>query len=163
MLGVQRLEKADLYTRQASMVRALLILPTGLAMLKSRSVLIVDDDEALLEILAERLRGEGFEVWTACDGAHGYSCYSQRPTELVITDIQMPVLNGLEMMRYIRAINPFVKTVYVSGALREFWTVLEVERQEFGAVVLDKPFSSEKLFTLIGCRPTDRTERERRL
>jgi YesN/AraC family two-component response regulator len=75
----------------------------------------------------------------------------------------MPVLNGLEMMRYIRAINPFVKTVYVSGALREFRTVLEVERQEFDAVILDKPFSSEKLFTLIGCRPTDRTEWARRL
>jgi DNA-binding response OmpR family regulator len=147
------------------MVRGLLINSRkGLHMHKHkpRSVLIVDDDEALLEILAERLRMEGFEVWTACDGAHGYSCYSQRPTELVITDIQMPVLNGLDMMRYIRAINPFVKTIYVSGAVREFRASLEFEGQEFGAAVLDKPFSSEKLFTLIGCRPTDRAERERR-
>jgi DNA-binding response OmpR family regulator len=117
---------------------------------KRRSVLIVDDDESLLEILAERLRTEGFEVWTACDGAHGYSCYCRRPTELVITDIQMPVLNGLDMMRYIRAINPVVTTIYVSGAVGEFCLPLEVERRKFGAVVLDKPFSSEKLFTAIG-------------
>jgi YesN/AraC family two-component response regulator len=130
---------------------------------KPRSVLLVDDDEALLEILAERLRAEDFEVRTASDGADGYSCYSERPTDLVITDIQMPVLNGLDMMRYIRALNPFVKTIYVSGAVREFRALLEFEREEFGAAVLDKPFSSEKLFTLLGRRPADTTERERRL
>ena len=76
---------------------------------------------------------------------------------------RQPVLNGLDMMRYIRALNPFVKTIYVSGAVREFRALLEFEREEFGAAVLDKPFSSEKLFTLLGRRPADTTERERRL
>lgn len=131
-------------------------------MVKPRSVLIVDDDEALLEILAERLRAEGLEIWTACDGAHGYACYCRTPTDLVITDIQMPVLDGLDMMRYIRGVNPAVKTIYISGAVKQFRARLEAERQTFGAVVLDKPFSSDILFTLIGCRPADAARQERR-
>lgn len=131
-------------------------------MVKPKSVLIVEDDEALLEILAERPRAEGLEIWTACDGAHGYACYCRRPTDLVITDIQMPVLNGLDMMRYIRSVNPSVKTIYVSGAVKQFRARLEAERQTFGAAVLDKPFSSEMLFALIGCRPADGAQQERR-
>jgi DNA-binding NtrC family response regulator len=110
-----------------------------------RNVLVVEDDEALCQIVEARLRAEGFEVWTARDGVHGYSCYLYHPTELVVTDVQMPELNGFAMMRCIRAINPGVRAVYITGAADRFRADLEFERRQFGAVVIEKPFSREKL------------------
>ncbi|HZA55746.1 MAG TPA: response regulator [Candidatus Udaeobacter sp.] len=125
-----------------------------------RSVLVVDDDDALRQILEERLRSEGFEVRSAPDGLHGYSCYFQYPTELVVTDVQMPELDGLQMMRAIRAINPSVKAIYLTGATEQFRFPLELERQKFGAAVLSKPFSTESFMALIGCGPAEVTEGE---
>jgi|GraSoiStandDraft_60_1057301.scaffolds.fasta_scaffold01765_5 CheY-like chemotaxis protein len=133
------------------MVQGLLhYLDRGLiAVRKPRKVLFVEDDDALRQVFEEKLRAEGFEVWTACDGLQGYSCYFRHPTDLVVTDIQMPELDGFQMMRCIRGINPSVKTVYVTGAAERFRALLEQEKQEFGAVIIEKPFSSEKLVTVI--------------
>jgi CheY-like chemotaxis protein len=115
------------------------------------SVLVVDDDDALRQILEERLRSQGFEVWSAADGVHGYSCYFRHPTEWVVTDVQMPALDGLQMMRAIRAINPLVKAIYLTGAVEQLRSPLERERQKFGAAVLSKPISTERLMALISC------------
>jgi len=113
-----------------------------------KSILIVDDEEAVTGMMADFFRSEGFEVQTALSGVHGYSCYFRHPTEWVVTDIQMPDLDGIEMMRCIRAINPSVKTVYVSGAVDRFRSVLESEKQQFGAIVLNKPFPVQELTRL---------------
>jgi DNA-binding NtrC family response regulator len=116
---------------------------------KSLNVLLVEDDDALRQIMEEKLRAEGFEVRTACAGTQGYSSYLRHPTELVVTDIQMPELDGFQMMRCIRDINPSVRTIYVTGARERFRLRLELERQQFGAVIIEKPFSSDKLLRAI--------------
>src|SRR5688572_28815280 len=69
-------------------------------------ILVVDDDENLGHIMAETLIAAGYEVQTADDGLHGYLRYLEQQPEIVLTDIEMPELDGLEMMRCIRAINP---------------------------------------------------------
>jgi DNA-binding response OmpR family regulator len=117
--------------------------------------LVVDDEEALTGMIADFFRSEGFEVLTALNGVHGYACYFHHPTEWVVTDIQMPDLDGIEMMRCIRAINPSVKTIYVSGAVDRFRSVLEREIQQFGAIVLKKPFSVQELTRLATAGPAD--------
>ena len=113
------------------------------------SVLLVDDDESLTRVIAELLRSKGFGVWTADNGLRGYTAYLRHPTEFVVTDIQMPELNGIEMMRCIRAINSAVKAIYTSGGLDRFSAELKVEEREFAAVVLIKPFSSRDLLKAI--------------
>src|SRR3989337_254431 len=83
-------------------------------------VLVVDDDENLGQIMAETLIAAGYEVQTADDGLHGYLSYLEQQPEIVLTDIQMPELDGLEMMRCIRAVNPNVKAIYISGAVGQY-------------------------------------------
>lgn|SRR5262245_59140264 len=115
--------------------------------------LVVDDDESLAQIVALMLRAAGFEVETAHNGIDGYWTYRRNPTDWVVSDIQMPELNGLGMMRWIRSHNPRVKTIYMSGEVEKFKTALTQETQEFGAKVLLKPFSKENLMKHIFTAP----------
>jgi DNA-binding response OmpR family regulator len=108
-------------------------------------VLVVDDDENLGQIMAETLIAAGYEVQTADDGLHGYLRYLDQQPEIVLTDIQMPELDGLEMIRCIRTINPNVKAIYISGAISHYQEALISEWKEYGALVLNKPFSRNDL------------------
>lgn len=108
-------------------------------------VLVVDDDENFSQIMAETLMAAGYEVQTADDGLHGYLLYLDQQPEIVLTDLQMPELDGLEMIRCIRAINPNVKAIYISGAISQYREALKTEGKEYGALVLNKPFSRHDL------------------
>jgi CheY-like chemotaxis protein len=112
---------------------------------RRESVLIVEDDEGLAEVIALALRAEGFEAQTARDGMDGYASYSHHPTDWVVTDIQMPQLDGIGMMQSIRTINPRVRAIYMSGAVDEYRVPLEREARQFAAKVLRKPFSRNHL------------------
>jgi DNA-binding response OmpR family regulator len=111
----------------------------------SQTALIVDDDERIADLVASMLRAEGFEVRTAQNGVQGYSSYFRNPTDWIITDVQMPELDGVEMVRCIRAINPSVKVLYMSGAVDEYRSPLDREAQQYSAKILRKPFSKQSL------------------
>ena len=117
------------------------------------SVLIVEDDDNLAQIIALALRAEGFEAQTAHDGIDGYASYSRHPTDWVVTDIQMPELDGIGMMECIRAINPRVRAIYMSGAVDEYRALLERETKQFAARVLRKPFSRSRLIEQLSTEP----------
>jgi DNA-binding response OmpR family regulator len=115
-------------------------------------VLVVDDDENFGQIMAETLIAAGYEVQTADDGLHGYLRYLNQQPEIVLTDIQMPELDGLEMIRCIRTINPNVKAIYISGAITQYQEALISEWKDHGALILNKPFSRKDLLaSMNGC------------
>jgi DNA-binding response OmpR family regulator len=114
--------------------------------LSRQTILIVDDDELLAGMLTELLREEGYQVSTARNGLHGYSIYPKHQAETVLADIEMPGLDGFEMMRCIRGINPSVRTIYMSGASGQHRRTLVTEVQKFGATVLRKPFDALDFF-----------------
>ncbi len=60
-------------------------------------LLVVDDDEDIRDVLAEVLRGEGHEVRVACNGREGLPLVYARKPDLVLLDVEMPVLTGPEM------------------------------------------------------------------
>jgi len=68
-----------------------------------KSILIVDDDPAVLTIMKDELTSEGFEVDTAKDGRAGLQKTLQGNPDLVILDLMMPFMDGLEVLREIRA------------------------------------------------------------
>ena len=118
-------------------------------MVNPHSVLVVDDDENLAHTLSLLLRAYGYEGFTAFDGFQGYVEYFTHPTEFVVTDIQMPAMDGFEMMRCIRSLNPKVKTIYVSGALERFEKDVESEGHQFDVAGLLKPVSTTALLALM--------------
>lgn len=114
-----------------------------------QTILVVDDDELVAKIVSELLRVEGYQVWMARDGLHGYSGYYQHQADTIVTDIDMPELDGFEMMRCIRTLNPGAKAIYMSGAPEQYRRTLVSEARNFGAAILRKPFEEIELLTFV--------------
>jgi CheY-like chemotaxis protein len=112
-------------------------------------ILIVDDNEELAFTLQFMLEDEGYEVRSAKDGQDGYWAYLEFKPDLVITDIQMPGENGLELMDHIRTLNPRVKAIYMSGDLDSYLSPLEEEKKRYPVSLLEKPFSKVELMGLL--------------
>lgn len=79
------------------------------------SVLAIDDDQTTLGILRDLLDLNGFRVVTASEGRKGIETFSHDRTDLVITDIRMPGMDGLEVLRQIRQIDENVPVILVTG------------------------------------------------
>jgi type IV pilus assembly protein PilB len=70
--------------------------------LRPSRILVVDDDQALRELLEETLRSEGYDVTTAANGQEALASVHRDHPDLVLTDLQMPVLDGLELLKRLR-------------------------------------------------------------
>lgn len=116
---------------------------------KFTKVLIVDDNKPLALILREMLEEEGYEVKTAGDGDSGYLAYLFFEPDLVLTDIQMPQKNGLELMRRIRRHDPRMTAIYMSADPDRFRKLLEEEEKKFRISLLAKPFTKVELMRLL--------------
>ncbi len=68
-----------------------------------KTILVVDDEPHITHVLALKLRGAGFTVETAGDGEEGFEMARQIVPDLIITDLQMPYLTGLEMCQKLRS------------------------------------------------------------
>ncbi|MDH4135811.1 MAG: response regulator [Anaerolineae bacterium] len=82
-----------------------------------RRILIVDDDEKLAALLQESLRtlGEGYDVATAGGTDEALAKVSKRSFDLVITDLMMPEVDGLQLLEALKAINPSIITVAMTA------------------------------------------------
>ncbi|MFQ5499242.1 MAG: sigma-54-dependent transcriptional regulator [Candidatus Zixiibacteriota bacterium] len=78
---------------------------------ESIRVMIVEDERDVREPLAEYLRGEGFEVTTAADGAKALSAFGRRAVDIVLSDVQMPNMGGMELLSALKTEHPTVDFV----------------------------------------------------
>lgn len=112
------------------------------------SVLVVDDNHLLAENLAEILEDEGCEVALANSGEEALEIADARHFDLVLTDIRMPGINGVELVRRLSALDPRAKfllmTAYTSDSLLR-------EAQTLGVVraVLAKPLAIQQLLAML--------------
>jgi len=81
----------------------------------ARQVLIVDDEPSIRRTLREFLRDEGHEVLAAAAAAQAIELLSQRPIEIVVSDVLMPQLDGVELLEAIRRFSPRVKVILITG------------------------------------------------
>ncbi len=68
----------------------------------TKTVLLVEDDKALIKIMGDRLRAEGYELETAMDGEEGLDKASTSAFDLIILDVMLPLRNGLDVCRELR-------------------------------------------------------------
>ncbi len=112
-------------------------------------VLVVDDNRDLADLIKSVLEDEGIEVMSANDGTEGYAAYLFFKPDLVFTDVQMPGGTGFDMMRNIRAHDPMIRTVYMSGNIDSHQLTLEWEMQRYPVTVMRKPFPLKLLLKLV--------------
>lgn len=107
-------------------------------------ILVVDDDESIRFLLRAVLEFQGYDVIEAENGYEGLLCYQAEPADLVITDMQMPVMDGLELLMELQRTFPRVKVIAISGGRR----TLEVART-FTPHTFEKPFSLEEVLDTV--------------
>ena len=81
----------------------------------SASILIVDDEAAIRNSLSRYFRLKGYEVETAEDGLDALEKLALKPWQVVISDIMMPRMNGVELLRRIRREFPMTRVIMITG------------------------------------------------
>jgi DNA-binding response OmpR family regulator len=82
------------------------------------SVLIIEDDEFVKNMLRQTFKQAGYEVATASNGRIGLQLFQSEPFDIVITDLIMPDMEGIETITHLRKCNPGVKVIAISGGGR---------------------------------------------
>lgn len=112
-------------------------------------VLIVDDSHSIRELLTGVLQRAGYQVMSACDGKVGLEKAQSGSYDLVITDINMPEMNGLELLQQLRKLPAYAfKPILILST--EFSREMKTKGREAGATGwLVKPFDPERLIEVI--------------
>ena len=111
------------------------------------NILVLDDEEALADLLAGRLREAGHQVRTAYRGSQALEALAAEPADLVLTDLMLPDANGLELMPRLLERSPQAKVVMMTGTGS---TAIAVKAMKAGAEdYLEKPFDPEELLVLV--------------
>jgi signal transduction histidine kinase len=78
-------------------------------------LLIIDDEKPVLEMLELSLSSEGYDVLTAESGSEGLSVFADKAPEIVITDIKMPGMDGIEVLKRIKSANEDAEVIVITG------------------------------------------------
>jgi CheY-like chemotaxis protein len=100
-------------------------------------ILVVDDDATIRHFMRSILESEGYEIVEAYNGYEGLKRYQEAPAEVVITDMQMPGKNGLELIQDLQRDFPRVKIIAVFGNGRRFLELLHRLGVQYA---FEKPF-----------------------
>ena len=113
-------------------------------------ILVIDDEELVRLTLRQTLEKAGYEVAEAQDGKEGLEIQNEVPVDLVITDIIMPEMDGMEMIHALRQKHPDVKVIAISGGGRAGTAGYLNLAKKIGAHhVLPKPFDRQELLQLV--------------
>ena len=114
-------------------------------------VLVVEDDTAVRGVIWHLLTQAGFEVVEAEDGEQGLARYGEQRIDVVLTDLFMPVMDGMELIRQLLDQDPAAKIVAMTGV--DGYSIFPErlpEASRLGAFrVLEKPFSEDALLLVL--------------
>ncbi len=114
-----------------------------------KTVLSVDDSASVRQMVKLTLTGAGYEVIQANDGAEGLAKARGQAVDMVLTDVNMPVMNGLALIRELRQL-PSYKGVPIIFLTTESDEALKREAKAAGATGwITKPFQQEQLVAVV--------------
>jgi DNA-binding NtrC family response regulator len=87
----------------------------AMADLSATSILLVDDEQVTLNVLSRLLRSDGYQVTTTTDPAEGIRLVEEGKVQIVVSDMDMPRMNGLELLARLRASRPHVLRILLTG------------------------------------------------
>ena len=111
--------------------------------MSENKILLIDDEEANVRLLAMSLKTDGYEVSMAHNGEQGLKIFREKGPEIVITDIKMPGMDGLEVLKKIKEIDPETEVIIITGHgdADSTTTALEYGASDF----INKPVKNESL------------------
>lgn len=113
-------------------------------------VLVVEDDEGLRSLICATLERNGYEVAEAQDGREAMRRFEARPADVVVTDIYMPVKDGIELIQELGAYVPRVPVIAISGGGQTHDASALAAAEWLGAIaVITKPFGSPALLDAV--------------
>ena len=114
-------------------------------------ILVVEDEFGLHDVLRTVLLMEGYDARVAVDGDNGYSVYREFKPDLIITDVVMPNMSGIELVQKIRGENPRIKVIFMSGffGVKRLKKELDEEILRYGYQTLSKPFKASHMLDMV--------------
>lgn len=116
---------------------------------QKRKVLSVDDDPESLKLIKKALEFDGYRVETASSGSEALSKISEWEPHLVLLDVSMPGLNGLETLAFLRSSNEYVSTIFVSGKSNPEDVIMGLDAGADDYIC--KPYNPLELLSRIRC------------
>ena len=111
------------------------------------SILIVDDDPQIRTLCKITLEGHGYYVREASNGKQALAAVQETSFDLIVLDLCMPDMDGLEFLKAVRVTLPQLKTVVISGFMGG--TMLPAAKLLGGTATLAKPFSPDSLLLVV--------------
>ena len=110
-------------------------------------ILLIDDEEGIRKLLGISLRDAGYPVSIAIDGERGIELFQEEAPEIVLTDIKMPGLDGIEVLRRIKAMSPDTEVIVITGHGEMELAIqsLQLDASDF----VTKPIHDEALFVAL--------------
>lgn len=114
---------------------------------ETASILVVDDEKGIREGCRRILMSEGYSADVAENGEEGLKSAKAKPYDLILVDLMMPVMSGLEMMEHVRQYDPEIIMIVITG----FATIeTAVEAMKHGAYdYIPKPFTPDQLLAVV--------------
>jgi len=110
-------------------------------------ILVIDDEEAVRDLLSQMLQAKGHEVVQAANGEEGIGRFKEEEFDLVFTDLGMPKISGWEVSKTIKGINPKVPIAMITG-----WG-MELNKEKMGEsgidLIVSKPFDFDQVIHLV--------------
>ena len=110
-------------------------------------ILLIDDEEGIRKLLGISLRDAGYPVTIAIDGERGIELFQEESPEIVLTDIKMPGMDGMEVLRRIKAMSPDTEVIVITGHGEMELAIqsLQLDASDF----VTKPIHDEALFVAL--------------
>ena len=106
-------------------------------------ILVVDDEPLKRITLQIELSEQGYEVYEAADGLTARRIFESKPIDVVVTDVRMPGMNGLDLLAYLKQTRPEVEVILMTAYATVDTAVLAIKRGAYDYIT--KPFTTQEL------------------
>lgn len=106
-------------------------------------ILIIDDDESIRKTITNYLKRQGYEVYSAADGSSGTEIARDEQVDLVISDIRMPGMSGMDVLEKVKAMDEHIQVILITAHDDMHSTVMAMQKGAYDYI--EKPLEIERL------------------